>query len=301
MAHINQTKKIYMSRLFIVIAMFICICIIPAFAQTSGTGLPSNEDSRVTVTKQRYNFDTWPLSRARYNGLCLRDLRFSSYHVQPVDFVPKSPVILSFAGEDDINRFLIEITIRDSVAEAREKLVEYLTFISSTKLMPTTNEKGIHAGDIGFVGISGSGNYAWITFVTGNICIRVVCLDPRVQPSTDLGYLAEKIDGVIRSQPKLASGAELSHPVISVFSADKGSYKAGDIIPLNLQVSEPSGKPETYKWVIGNSGQGYVEMDKQGQWNLHTTKSGIFDVTCYVLGPTGTYTSKAISLTVADK
>ena len=260
-----------------------------------------NEDSRITATKQRYNFDTWPISQDRFNGLLFRDLHFSSYQAQSIDFVPKTPVIVSFAGEDKVNRFVIEITVRDSVAEAREKLVEYLTFISSAKLIPTTQEKGIHAGDIGFVGVSGSGNYAWIAFVRGNICIRVVCLDPRVQPSPDLGYLAEKTDEIIRSQQKLAGGAALSRPVISVFTADKGSYKAGDIIPLNLQVDNPSGKPETYKWVIGNSGQGYVEMDKHGRWNLHTTKSGIFDVTCYVLGPRCTYSSKPISVSVADK
>ena len=73
---------------------------------------------------------------------------------------------------------------------------------------------------------------------------------------------------------------------------------------LDLRVidsaSKAGGVPAAIKWAVGGTGQGYVEKDENGRWQLFTTGPGTVTVTVKVLGSNGTATSGKVSLEVED-
>ncbi len=263
--------------------------------ETEATKSPA-EDPRITRTKERYGFERWPETRRRWNGLPLALLRYDGYREPELEFAPGAPVTLVYATEDGVRRFLVELRVHETVEQARDGLVEALTFVSSPKPAPTAESHGISVGDVGFVGPSRGGRLSWIVFVRGNVGVRVVCLDPQADPHPDMRYLAVWTDRLLLAQPSLPVDVLLTRPVIRGLLPRLPVCTAGDAVPLDLEVDDAA----AWWWVVGGPGQGYVERDEDGRWLLHTTRAGAIELTCHVLGSNGVAGARTTSIDVRE-
>ena len=73
---------------------------------------------------------------------------------------------------------------------------------------------------------------------------------------------------------------------------------AGNIVRLDVRVVDPGTGVPHLQWVVGGSGQGYVEKKDDGAWYLHTTAPGQITMTLEVTASTGTFVRKSIELSV---
>ena len=267
-------------------------------AETPGTERTAarQEDPRITHTKDRYGFAAWPQSVERKDGLPLAELAFPGVKRSEADFAPGGPVTLHFTDEDGAPRFLVELSIRETVAEARDVLVEYLTFVNSPRPVPRAAGAGITAGDIGFVGFAPRDRISWIAFVRGNVAVRVLSTDPTAVPHPNLRLVAEAVDGLLRSRPSLGKGDALTRPAVTRFAATRAACRAGEPVVLELATAAN----EALRWTVGGPGLGYVERDDAGRWVLHTTGPGAIGLTVDVLGTNGVIASRTTRIEVAD-
>ncbi|MFH2000427.1 MAG: hypothetical protein ABIK28_12145 [Planctomycetota bacterium] len=255
------------------------------------------ESRQVAEAKELYGFDQWPAGLIR-DGLPLASLDFTGYQRTAIDFQPGLPVILRYSDESS-PRFLVEVLVCDSAVEAREKLVVYLTYISSPGKVPAIADAGVAAGDVGFVGLAPAGAMAWIVYVRDNIYVRICNLNPRIEPQPPMSSLAERIDKIILEQPVPEIAGKISRPSVDLRCEDSSPHTAGEKIPLKLAVRDRAGDAAAVTWVIGGTGQGYVEDDEFGNPWFHSTKEGKIRLDCHVLGARGTIVSHSLDLTIA--
>ncbi len=261
----------------------------PAAQQSSGIA-----GQRLAAAAVRYESASWPAGPVRA-ALPLIDISFDGYTGGPVDFNPGAPVIRRFADQQGVERFLVEISVRETAAEARTVLLEYLASISSSRKVPTAASLDISAGDVGFVGRAPEKRISWIAFLRGNVAVRVACLDPRSDPHPEMDRLAAALDRQILDQPVLQDDEKAGQTLITSLGAVP-ACRAGDTVPLELQLTEA---PLAVQWVVGGPGQGYVEQDEAGVWRLFTTREGTIDLGCHVLGGNGFTASKSVTIEVS--
>jgi hypothetical protein len=254
------------------------------------------EDPRITRTKERYHFAAWPRKESRRDGVLLAEFTYPGFAGEGVEFAPGSPVVLRYAGEDGAPWFLVEFTVRETAAAAREDLVATLAHVSSLEKVPTTASSGIEAGEIGFVGFSRGERISWIAFVRGNISVRICCLDPRATPHPDLRRLAERTDRLIQARPRLTGKTGLTRPEITALRVEREKCIAGEAVLLEPGLDEAA----AWHWEIRGPGLGYVERDEEGRWVLHTTGPGRIEVVCHVLGTNAVASSRSAAIVVED-
>lgn len=255
---------------------------------------PGLAGQRLADAAQRYNASSWPAGPVRA-GLPVLDLTLDGYSGGAVDFSPQAPAIRRYADETGVDRFLVEVSVRETAAGARTVLLEYLASVSSSRLVPTAASLGILVGDTGYVGRAPEKRISWIAFLRGNVAVRVACLDPRSDPHPEMARIASAVDRLILDQPVQPAGEKAGRIAVTSLSASRQDCRAGDIVPLEVILSR---SPAALRWVVGGPGQGYVEQDPSGAWQLHTTKDGAIDLACHVLGPDGYTASKSVTIEV---
>ncbi|MBU0756419.1 MAG: hypothetical protein KJ645_14850, partial [Planctomycetes bacterium] len=246
----------------------------------------------------RYAFDTWPESAAR-QGLTLDKIVFPGFERAAIDFSPDLPITLDFNDAKGVTRFILELRVANDPAAAKEALVRHLTYLTSLREAPSTQDEGIKAGDIGYIGYSIDARISWIAFVRGNIFARLSCLDPRRDPHPDMRNLAEDLDRLIQAEPIVEGEAKISRPSIEQPRIDDSGLRAGQNRIIDLKINDAKeSNPAAVSWIIGGPGQGYVEKDEQGRWRLYTTRGGSIELSCHVLSAKGFAVSKRISILV---
>ncbi len=90
-----------------------------------------------------------------------------------------------------------------------------------------------------------------------------------------------------------------SLPTISRLAFEKTRAVAGDVLPIEVEVVDPMGGTPHFQWVVGGPGQGYVEQDADGVWQLHTTGPGVITLSLEVTGSTGTFVVSKTELSVS--
>lgn len=256
---------------------------------------PGLAGKRLADAAERYGAASWPVGPVRA-GLPVMGLSLDGYSGRPVDFTPGAPAVRRFAGEDGVERFQVEVSVRKTAGEARTVLLEYLASLSSPHQVPTAAGLGIPAGDIGFVGRAPGKRIAWIAFLRGNVAVRVSCLDPRSDPHPEMDRIASAVDSLILNQRVLTAGEKAERITITALSTARRACRAGEAVPLDLRLSRT---PAAVHWVVGGPGQGYVEKgNHSGTWRLHTTRQGAIDLSCHVLGPNGFTASRTVAIEV---
>lgn len=261
---------------------------------------PGLAGQRLAEAAERYGSASWPAGPAR-GGLPVMGLFFDGFDGGPVDFNPGAPVIRRFADGEGVDRFLVEVSVRETTGEARTVLLEYLASVSSPHKVPTLASLGIAAGDIGYVGRAPEKRISWIAFLRGNIAVRVACLDPRADPHPEMGRIAAALDRQILHRSALSPSGEIQRFALAAITPARPAGSAGEVLPLELQLAGEAGAPAAIRWVVGGPGQGYVEQDDSGTWQLHTTKEGTIDLACHVLGPNGFTSTASVTIEVAKE
>jgi hypothetical protein len=72
------------------------------------------------------------------------------------------------------------------------------------------------------------------------------------------------------------------------------------VIPLAVQVADPAGAA-TPRFVIEGPGQGYVEQNGDGKWQLHTTGAGRTTVHLHATGVRGLVASSKVVIDVGER
>lgn len=261
---------------------------------------PGITGQRLAQAAERYGSVSWPAGPAR-NGLPVMSLSFDGFDGGPVDFSPGAPVIRRFADGEGVDRFLVEVTVRETAGEARTVLLEYLASVSSSHKVPTLASLGIVAGDVGYVGRAPEKRISWIVFLRGNIAVRVACLDPRAVPHPEMGRIAVAIDRQILNRPALSPRDETHRITLGAIVPARPACRAGEVLTLELPLVDEAGAPVAVRWMVGGAGQGYVERNSSGTWQLHTTKEGTIDLACHVLGPNGFTSSASVTIEVGQE
>lgn len=283
----NQNARIARSLTARVAGLSIIVLLAWVAVAAATQASPGIAVQRLAAAADRYQSSSWPAGPARA-GLPVMDISFDGYQGGPVDFTPGAPVIRRFAGQEGVDRFLVELSVRETADAARTVLLEYLASVSSPHKVPAAASLGISAGDVGYVGRAPENRVSWIAFLRGNIAVRVVCLDPRSDPHPEMGRIAAALDLQILDQPALMAGEKVERIILASLTAAR-TCRAGSVVPLELQLTAV---PTAIQWVVGGPGQGYVEQDDAGVWRLHTTGEGAIDLVCHVLGADG-FTSSA--------
>ncbi len=196
--------------------------------------------------------------------------------------------------------FLVESLVANTVELAHAQLVTWLASIQSPVPASRSRDRAVDVGEVGFVGTSGAGinTIAWIAFVRGNVAVRLSNCDPRTHPDLEMGSVARAIDKEIAAP--LAPGTKIPLPTISRLACEKKRAVAGDVLPIEVEVVDPMGGTPHLQWVVGGPGQGYVEQDADGVWQLHTTGPGVITLSLEVTGSTGTFVVSKTELSVSD-
>src|SRR5499426_4137531 len=134
-----------------------------SYGQASATARgPAPGDAQIEAARARYGAAGWTKGDRRA-GLALGDLSFHGVSGRAVEatsrdvaerFFDRAPARL---GEERTPLFRIEAWTLSTAEQAHERLVGLLAYVSSPKKLPTTAESGIAAGDVGYVGLAGSG------------------------------------------------------------------------------------------------------------------------------------------------
>ena len=273
-----------------------------AGAQTQTTVRRSSlERQHRAETRARYAQVTWVQGAVR-KGL-RNELDFVGWRSGALQS-ERGLVTRTFLPEqgEQVQTFVLETAVTDSAAAAQEHLVGWLAGVQSNQTMPSVGEVGLSLGEVGFAGRSGAapGALSWIAFVRGNVAVRVSACDPVRTPNLDLGAVAASVDLAIQQESELPAGSVPAKPSIETLALARATATAGEVLRIDVAVSDPdSGEPHL-QWIVGGPGQGYVERDAQGNWQLHTTGPGAITLALEATGSTGTWTRSEIALNVLD-
>jgi len=209
-------------------------------------------------------------------------------------FAFAAPELGGPAGE---SAFVLESRVADSLGEAQEELVGWLSGLQSAQRMPSLGELGLQIGDAGFAGRSGAraGGLAWIAFVRGNVAVRLSAFDLTATPALELAPVAAALDRAILGTRTLAVGEKPLRPALARLDVARRAV-AGTRLPLDLE-ADPAA---LLSWHVGASGQGYVERGGDGRWWLHPTGPGPLRVTLAAVSALGTVARRSVELTVDD-
>src|SRR5262245_30346041 len=227
-------------------------------------------DPQIAAAREHYAFDAWPTG-ARRAGVALGAVAVPGHTGDAVDASAPGVVTRYYQGATKRPAFYVEAAVRETPAEAKQVLLETLAFVATPNPLPTLAASGIPAGDVGFVGYAGVDRtkISWIAFVRDNVAVRVMSADPTVAPQPDLPSVARAVDAAILATSKLADDAKLPRPKIAKLAASKDHCTAGENLILEVEVAADAAgagaAAPILDWVVGGSGQGYVEKRADGR------------------------------------
>lgn len=291
----NRRRQQSIDRSLAVRVAGAALALLLAVAAAGAAELPGLAAKRLDETAARYEAAAWPTGPARA-GLPLMAIAAEGYAGGPAELLPGPLALRRFADDEGAERLLVEVSVRETAAEARTVLLEYLASANSPAPVPRLASLDIPVGDIGFVGRAPGKRIAWIAFLRGNVAVRLVCLDPQADPHPEMAAIAAGIDRLVLEQPLPAEAGPGSRIAVTALTCGRQHCVAGDVVPLRVGLNA---EPAAVRWVVGGPGQGYVERDARGVWQLHTTKDGSIDLECRVLGPNGFTDSASVILAVA--
>jgi hypothetical protein len=255
------------------------------------------------ATAERYAAASWATG-ARRVGLALGAIELRGYRGGDVECNGALPLQRRFADASGEARVLLEVLVGERVADAREQLLGWLANVSRPGLVPASAGEGIPVGDAAFVGWSkpAERRIAWLAFVRDNVAVRVVCLDPRVDPHPDLAAIAQQVDAAI-GREALAGEAALPRPRIARFAAARARCRAGDDVALELAVTDADdgAAAPALRFDVDGAGQGHVDTDERGQHRLRTTGAGAVTVRVTALGARGVAATATLTVDVQPR
>jgi len=261
----------------------------------------ADDDPLVAAARTRYDQPHWPAG-ARRAGFDLG--RHTLPRLVGDDVEPDAAggrVLRRYLDAAGKPALLVELRVAEQVAEAQEVLLGHVAHLQSTKLLPRTADRGVRAGDIGFIGYSGEdeARVAWLAFVVGNVEFRVVNLDRTGAEPRDVFSAAESLAAAAGRAPLLAEGP-LPRPVVERFAAERAECRMGERVVLDLAVADPAGGAALLEFEVHGPGQGYVERGADGRYGFHATNAGAVRLVLHALGANGTYSRGEVALQVAE-
>lgn len=271
----------------------------PAPAQAARGG-GQELDPLIERTRARYDVARWPQG-VRRAGFDLGAVELTGLVGGKVEH-DAGGVTRKFVDASGVARVLVELQVGEQAADAHAALLRHVAYVQSTKFLPTAAERGIRAGDLGYIGYGGrdGSKIAWLAFVVGNLEFRVKNLDPDAAGAVDVTPHVEAIADRAMAQEALPDGAPLPKPAIARFATEAPGVKAGESLLLDVVARDVDGRPAALDFVVGGwqQGQGYVELDEQGRWRFHATGRGATELTVRALGRNGTTTTQTLKLTI---
>lgn len=242
----------------------------------------------------RYGADRWPsspvvagfeLGRFTADGLVAEG---------GIDVMEDGWVTRRYADGQGRAVLQVELYVGDSAAEAHHIMVAMLAHVVS-------QAEPIHLGDVAFMGRSSAapGRLAWVGWCRGNLVFRLMALATDLPTSPDLEATGRAIDRRALLGPLVAQGATVPKPTVQSLAAVPAQAAAGDVLDLDLAVDGRDDVVVT--WIVGGSGQGYVQDDAAGRPRLHTTSAGAIDLTARVTSPLCTSTQVTIAIPVGPE
>jgi hypothetical protein len=282
---------------FTLLILSTACCVAGAFAAQDA------QSERITQVRASYGVDFWPKGQVR-DGFPLASLEVPGFRGNGIrswqglisrGFLPVGAPI------DATAQFLVEGWVADSAEGAQDQAVRWLAGLSAPNPAPEDGRFGVELGEAGHVGPSGAGPRAlsWVSFVRGNVAVRVMNLDLRTAPELDLLAIARVLDASIAVRAPLAPGVAVPRPQVLGLKASSTDVVAGDVVALDFTVQDTAGGIPHTQWSVSGSGQGYVERHEDG-WHLFTTGPGEVTVTLELTASTGTYAERSIEIFVAD-
>jgi hypothetical protein len=269
-------------------------------AQSGGTRPdPTREAARV-----KYDAAHWPQS-ARRGGFVLEDVTLPGLVGAAVEFDSNGECTRIFSSDQGQKRVVVELSVRDTVADAQALLLDHVASVQSAKTLPSAASKGIRAGDVGYIGYGGkdSSRFSWIAFSIGNLSFRVLDLVPDAGASDDVLVATQTLSDRATALPPLPANAPLPKPKISAFSVESPTVAMGRSTVLTVAATDPTGRAPTLDFVVGGApngvgAQGYVEQDDSGAWRFFATGAGKATLTVRVLGRNGVVESRDVAIEV---
>lgn len=268
---------------------------------TAALAQPEPAQDELRSVRALYEADKWTKGAAR-DGFPLGSLELEGWSGGPLrsDSGHMHRKFTAAGKREKPEAILIEAFVADSVDRAQQQLLIWLAGRQAPDAAPRVQDRNLKIGDVGYLGLSGAERQtiAWIAFVKGNIAVRVRNADTRSQPALDLAAIVRTLDEKISSRPALAENAKPPVPTIAKFASEKQEATAGEVVRLDVTITDPARGTPHIQWVVGGPGQGYVEAKKDGDWYLHTTGAGQISLSLQVTASTGTFTSKQIKIAV---
>lgn len=260
---------------------------------------PAVRSPMLQEVAERYAAATWPLGQRRA-GLDLGALVLPGLTGAPVELLQPTLRQRPFADRDGALRVGVEVSLGERPAAAQEQLLVWLAHVSRPGTRPSTAEAGMGIGDIGYVGWSNQAEHriAWIAFVRDNVAVRVSCFDPSADPHPDIAALAQIVDLAITRELLLADGVVVPRPTIRAFRSERAACRAGDLVELVVATQDSAAGAVQHQFVLTGPGQGYVEQDERGRWQLHTTGPGRLTVELQALGARGALATAKLAIEV---
>ncbi|MBL8754980.1 MAG: hypothetical protein JNK15_16870 [Planctomycetes bacterium] len=268
----------------------------PARQAPQAVGAPA-----VQAASKRYETNAWPRGAVRA-GVDLAAIVLPGFAGGAIERLGPGPVQRFFADAGRVDRVLVEVHVGDDVDAAQRHLLGWLAHVSSPGLVPTSASAGIPLGDVGFIGWSkpSANRIAWLAFVRDNVAVRVVCLDPSVDPHPDLAACAQLVDAAVGREALVAAKALPPRPDVTMFRAERATCRAGDKVPLAVGVDVAAGAA-TLRFEVDGPGQGYVEGDGKGGHVLCTTGPGRVTVRLVATGARCTSTTTSVQVDVGPR
>jgi hypothetical protein len=270
-------------------------------ASGAAQGAAGTQDPRLAEVRILYEREDWPAG-GRRAGFDLGAVELGGYSGAPATGLSGLVTRRFRALREGDTGFVVEMRVGDRVAEAQDQLLSWLASVSSSGRVPRARELGFAVGELGFVGRSrhGDDHPAWIGFARGNVALRISALDLRPAGRPRLGDLARALDLEVGARRLLEPGEPVPHPTISRLSCERLRAVAGEVLRIDVDVSDPLGGRAQLAWHLGGPGTGYVERGALGGWWLHTTGPGELQLTVEALGSGGTFSRRSLALVLAD-
>lgn len=270
------------------------------FSAGPASAFGAEEDSQIAVARERYGADEWARG-PRHAGLDLSRIDFPSLRGSALEYdADGAEVVRRYHDAAGNGVLLLELHVRENVEMAQSDLLADIAFVQSVKLLPRTKDRGIVAGDAGFIGYAGvnQDRIAWIAFVEGNLELRVVALDPSAEPSTDVARVAERLAEAIRAMPVLEDDAVLPRPAIDRVAFAEERCLLGESVRVDVQATDPGGDSVVLEYALRGSAQGHLENRPNEGLRLRTTKAGTLELEVRAWNRLGVVNRATASLTV---
>jgi hypothetical protein len=259
-------------------------------------------DAGLEQARKTYRATEWPRG-VRYQGFVLGQFALPGLTGREPECLPPAPVQRHYGDDQGRDRVRIEYYLEDTAAQAHERLLGWLATRSNTDPAPTAASQGVIVGDVGYAGRSGTGagRFARLAFTRGNLAFRVLDLAPATTPPLDLGSIALALDAASQKAAPLAATATVpARPRIARFAPARSRCLAGEVVPVDLEIEDPASGRPLVQWIVGglDQGQGYLQQDAGGRWQLHTTGKGPLVLTVCVVASTGSVASRSCELVI---